>query len=84
MGILYKGHVSINWIDTYVCIENKSKRLVFLLFFMKRIFITNLNGCVNMNVLVGLFAEIISKHKTMIYNNIEETIFELELLNDWS
>lgn len=35
-----------------------------------------------MNVLVGLFAEIISKHKTMIYNNIEETIFELELLND--
>lgn len=40
MGILYKGHVSINRIDTYVCIENKSKRLVFLLFFMKRIFIT--------------------------------------------
>lgn len=38
-----------------------------------------------MNVLVELFAdsEIISKLKTMIYNNIEETKFELELLNDW-
>lgn len=37
-----------------------------------------------MNVLVELFAdsEIISKLKTMIYNNIEETEFELELLND--
>lgn len=35
-----------------------------------------------MNVLVELFAEITSKLKTMIYNNIEETKFELELLND--
>lgn len=35
-----------------------------------------------MNVLIELFAEIISKLKTMIYNNIEETEFELELLND--
>lgn len=37
-----------------------------------------------MNVLVELFAdsEIISKLKTMIYNNTEETKFELELLND--
>lgn len=37
-----------------------------------------------MKVLVELFAEIISKLiiKTMIYNNIEETKFELELLND--
>lgn len=35
-----------------------------------------------MNVLVESFAEIISKLKTMIYNNIEETKFELELLND--
>lgn len=35
-----------------------------------------------MKVLVELYAEIISKLKTMIYNNIEETEFELELLND--
>lgn len=35
-----------------------------------------------MNVLVELFAEIISKLKTMIYNNIEETKFELVLLNE--
>lgn len=35
-----------------------------------------------MKELVELFAEIISKLKTMIYNNIEETKFELELLND--
>lgn len=53
-------------------------------FFTKRIYNHKyiLNGSVNMNVLVELFAEIISKLKTMIYNNIEETKFELELLND--
>lgn len=37
-----------------------------------------------MNVLVELFVdfEIIFKLKIMIYNNIEEIKFELELLND--
>lgn len=35
-----------------------------------------------MNVLVELFVEIIFKLKIMIYNNIEEIEFELELLND--
>lgn len=35
-----------------------------------------------MKVLVELFVEIIFKLKIMIYNNIEEIKFELELLND--
>lgn len=35
-----------------------------------------------MNVLVELFVEIIFKLKIMIYNNMEEIKFELELLND--
>lgn len=35
-----------------------------------------------MNVLVELFVEIIFKLKIMVYNNIEEIKFELELLND--